>query len=55
MDPHEKSHESLNGAVGGNQTFVLALFPLIFVLLLVVLLLLVLSILRVFCFCSSLF
>lgn len=46
MDPREKSHESLNGAVGGNQTFVLALFPLIFVLLLVVLLLLVLSILR---------
>lgn len=37
MDPHEKSYESLNGAVGGNQTFVLALFPLIFVLLLVVL------------------
>lgn len=50
MDPHEKSHESLNGAVGGNQTFVLALFPLIFVLLLVVLSILRFSVFALRCF-----
>ena len=50
MDPHEKSHECLNGTVGGNQTFVLALFPLIFVLSLVVLSILRFSVFALGCF-----
>lgn len=50
MDPHEKSHECLNGTVSGNQTFGLALFPLIFVLLLVVLSILRFSVFALRCF-----
>lgn len=50
MDPHEKSHECLNGTVGGNQAFVLALFPFIFVLLLVVLSILRFSVFALRCF-----